>query len=304
MRNTAYPATTRPSIDLAAALKAATEHEPQALTLAELVRAYDSHACAAVSFRLRKWLNALGASSAWEITSEQLSAASQAMLEAGYKPSSPNRDLSALGTVYRWAIERRLSPRGFRSPTLGARRFKEDIRRVYVSTQEVQALRHLSLAYKDRRFGLFVALLLDSGARKSEVYQRRWSEVNLKRQEILLPNSKNGTPRTLHFSDATRQLLLRVFPSQPADGLIFEGRVPGKPINYRAAWKRLVHDIGRPDLHQHDSRHIVAAGMLRSGVPIAVAAQAIGNSPAVLAARYGHLETQTLRKAVSALWNP
>jgi len=303
MRNTVNPATPKPTIDLAAAVRAASSHESQALTLAELVRAYDSHACTAESFRLRKWLGAFGNSSAWEITSDQLSSAAQAMLDAGYKPSSPNRDLSALGTIYRWAIERRLAPRGFKSPTLGARRFKEDIRRVYVSTHEVQALRHLSLAYKDRRFGLFVALLLDSGARKSEVYQRRWSEVNLQRQEILLPNSKNGTPRTLHFSDATHQLLLRVFPSQPADGLIFEGRVPGKPINYRASWKRLVHDIGRPDLHQHDSRHISAASMLRNGIPIAVAAQAIGNSPAVLAARYGHLEAETLRKAVSVLWN-
>lgn len=295
--------TTKPTVDLSAAVRVIDNHEPQALTLEELVRAYDAKVCAAESVRLKKWLNAFGPLSAWEITTEQLSTAAQMMLEAGYRAATPNRDLSALGTIYRWAIQRRLPPRGFKSPTVGVRRFQEDIRRVYVSDEQVEALRSRSVAYKDRRFGLFVALILDSGARRSEIAQRRWSELDLENRQILLPTSKNGTPRTLHFSDRTRRLLLRVSPNPPEDGLIFEGRVPGQPINYRASWKRLITEVGLPDLHLHDSRHIVAAGMLRNGISVAVAAQAIGNSPAVLAARYGHLETKTLREAVSSQWN-
>jgi integrase len=298
MRNTS-----KPTVDLSAAVRLADHHEARALTLEELVRAYDAKVCAGESQRLKKWVAAFGHISAWEISSEQLSAAAQMMLDAGYKPATPNRDLSTLGTIYRWAAARRLCPRGFKSPTLGVRRFKEDVRRIYVSDAEVEALRRLSLAYKDRRFGVFVALILDSGARRGEVVQRCWSEVNLERREILLPTSKNGTPRTLHFSDQTLKLLLRVFPNPPQEGLIFEGRVPGQPINYRAAWRRLINEVGLPDLHLHDSRHIVAAGMLRNGISVAVAAQALGNSPAVLAARYGHLETKTLREAVSSQWN-
>jgi integrase len=299
MRNTA-----KLSVNLAAAVQSVGEQVAQALTLDELVRAYDAQACAAESFRLRKWLNALGKLSAWEISTEQLSAAAQAMMDAGYKASSPNRDLSALGTVYRWAISRRLCPKGFRSPTVGVQRYKEDIRRVYVTDAEVAALRRCSLAYRDRRFGVFVNLLLDTGARKGELYQRRWGEVDLIARQILLPTSKNGQPRTLHFSEATRELMLRVFSNRAEDRLMFEGLVPDQPVNYRAAWSKLAEEIGRPELRQHDSRHIVAAGMLRSGVSLPVAAQAIGNSPAVLASRYGHLETQTLRKAVSSQWKP
>lgn len=295
--------TIKPTVDLSAAVRAIDNHEPQALTLEELVRAYDAKVCGAESTRLKKWLKAFGHLSAWEIATEQLCAAAQMMLDAGYKAATPNRDLSALGTIYRWAIERRLPPRGFKSPTVGVRRFKEDIRRVYVSEEQVEALRSRSLAFKDRRFGLFVALILDSGARRGEITQRRWSEVDLENRQMLLPTSKNGTPRTLHFSDRTRRLLLRVFPNPPEDGLIFEGRVPRQPISYRASWKRLITEVGLTDLHLHDSRHIVAAGMLRNGISVAVAAQAIGNSPAVLAARYGHLETKTLREAVSSQWN-
>jgi len=290
------------NVDLAAAVRAVVEHTPQALTLEELLHAYDIQTCGAEGYRLRKWISGLGHLSAWEISTEQLSAAAQAMIDAGYKASSPNRDLSALGTVYRWAIERRLCPRGFKSPTVGAKRYKEDIRRVYVSDEESMALRRRALAFRDRRFGVFINLLLDTGARKSELLERRWHEVDLEDRQILLPTSKNGDPRTLHYSEATADLMRRVFETRPSNSLLFEGRVPDQPINYKAAWATLKKAVGRIDLRQHDSRHIVAAGMLRNGISLPVAAQAIGNSPAVLAQRYGHLETKTLRNAVSLQW--
>jgi integrase len=294
--------TSKYQVNLTAAIQSIAEHQAQELTLLELVKAYDVQICASETYRLRKWIEALGALSAWEITTDQLSAAAQAMVDAGYKASTPNRDLSALGTIYRWAIRRKLPPTGFKSPTIGARRFKEDIRRVYVTDAEILALRNGSLAYKDRRFGVFVNLLLDSGARKSEIYERKWDEVNLEKREILLPTSKNGTPRTLHFSESTLQLMLRVFPKREITSFIFEGLVPNQPISYRAAWNLLVKNIGRPDLRLHDCRHIVAAGMLRNGVSLPIAAQAIGNSPTVLAMRYGHLETGTLKQAVASQW--
>jgi hypothetical protein len=87
--------------------------------------------------RLSKWVGAFGEVSAWEIIGEQLDTASQFMFSNGYKPSAVTRDISALGSAYRWARERRLAPRGFRSPTLDAKRRAEDIRRVEVSREQL-----------------------------------------------------------------------------------------------------------------------------------------------------------------------
>jgi integrase len=292
----------RKTVNIAAALAAASSHEASELTLSELV-----HACAAAKLdgcdlRLRKWLEAFGSQSAWAITAEQLEIAAQAMLDAGYKPSTANRDLSSLGTIYRWARERRLSPRGFRSPTLGVRRFEEGIRRVELSREEIEALRARSLGFRDRRFSVFVALLIDTGARKSELLGRRWAEVDLERCEIHCPTTKTGVPRVLHFRHETALLMGRVFKTRRAEGLVFEGRVPGEPISFRRAWSITVASIKRPDLHMHDIRHAAAANLLRAGVTLGVAAQVLGHDPAVLARRYGHLETSTLRKAQERAW--
>lgn len=292
----------RRPIDLAAALASVEEQPAQELTLAELVRAYSLTALDGTDVRLRKWVAAFGTQSAWAITSEQLETAAHAMLEHGYKPSASNRDLSSLGSVYRWAKAKRLAPRGFRSPTLGVARFEEAIRRVEISTDQLDDLRSRALAFRDRRFGVFVCLLIDTGARKSELLERRWKDIDLERREILCATTKTGVPRVLHFQAQTQELIRRVYPKRSEDALVFEGRAPGLPVSFRKAWLSAVTDAGVPGLHMHDVRHAAAARLLRAGVTLGVAAQVLGHSPQVLARRYGHLEVAALRKAQELAW--
>lgn len=292
----------RKSIDLAAALASVEEQPARELTLAELVRAYSLTALDGTDVRLRKWVAAFGSQSAWGITSEQLETAAHAMLEHGYKPSASNRDLSSLGSVYRWAKAKRLAPRGFRSPTLGVVRFEEAIRRVEISSEQLDDLRSRALAFRDRRFGVFVCLLIDTGARKSELLERRWKDVELDRREILCATTKTGVPRVLHFQEQTQELIQRVYPKRNLDTLVFEGRAPGLPISFRKAWTTAVTEVGLPALRMHDVRHAAAASLLRAGVSLGVAAQVLGHSPQVLARRYGHLETETLRRAQEQAW--
>jgi integrase len=205
-------------IDLAAAMAAAQDRPAQSLTLAELVRAHALVVLDGSDTRLRKWTEAFGATSAWDITPEQLETAAAAMVEHGYKPSAVNRDLSAMGSAYRWAKAKRLCPKGFRSPTLGVTRFEEAIRRVEVAAPQIEALRTRAMSFHDRRFGVFVALLIDTGARKSEILERRWRDFDLEKGEIVCEMTKTGVPRVLHFRDETAALIKRVFARRSSAG--------------------------------------------------------------------------------------
>lgn len=290
--------------DLAVALQATHSIIGTELTLSELARAFcDAHASDASDLRLRKWISAFGGLSAWAITSEQLESAAHAMREHGYAGATANRDLSTLGSMYRWAKQRRLSPRGFRSPTLGVERFEEQIRRVHFDSDSLEKIRNGSLAFADRRFGVFVSLLIDTGARKSELLERIWGEVDMDARQILAPITKNGTPRVLFFTERSEELIRRACPKRTANTLMFEGRVPGQPIDYKRAWAAVTAQVGLPRLHLHDVRHAAAANLLKAGVTLGVAAQVLGHDPAVLARRYGHLETATLRQAQEASWS-
>ena len=290
-------------INLAQAVKAAPQDPGLQLTFAELANAHAISVCDGSDLRLRKWIDAYGSVSAWLLSSEQIEAAAQAMIDHGYSPSTVNRDIGTIGSVYKWAKIKRLSPRGFRSPSLGVRRYEEKIRRVHIEREQLEQLRARSLAFTDMRFACYVALLIDTGARKSELLERTWSDVDLDKREILAPTTKNGTPRVLFFSEQTAQLLNRVYPKRSPEKLLFEGRVPGQPISFRRIWGLITKEVGLPDLHMHDVRHAAAASLLRAGVTLGVAAQVLGHDPALLARRYGHLETASLKRAQEAAWS-
>jgi integrase len=293
----------RPKVDLRQAMARVERKMAVEMTFCELVEAYCAAQFDGADMRLRKWVDCFGDESAWSITSTQLSLAAEALLQSGlYKPSSINRDTSTIGTVYRWAIRRHLAPLGFTSPTVAIQRYDEDIRRVELSAQEVQRLLAAAKAERDRRFAVYVRLLLETGGRRGEIRERRWADVDLDSRTITVMETKTDRPRQLFFSEETAQLIRRIWPKRDPADLLFEGRRKGHPINYRMAWERLTETIGRPDLHQHDLRHHRAAELLKAGTTIAVAAQVLGHSSLILQRRYGHLESATLRAATEASW--
>jgi len=293
----------RPKIDLRQAMAQVSEHIAAEMTLAELAKAYCAVQFDGADLRLRKWIDCFGNESAWAIATRQISLAAEAMMQSGlYKASTINRDTSTLGTIYKWAIRRHLAPVGFVSPTIGLQRYAEAIRRVEISDAEVTALIDGAKAFKDRRFGAFVRLVLETGARRGEIRERRWADIDLDARTVEVLDTKTGRPRMLFFSAETAELMKRIWPKRNAADLVFEGRAKGRPINFRRLWGELTAAIGRPDLHLHDLRHHRAAELLKSGTTIAVAAQVLGHSSLILQRRYGHLETATLRAATEASW--
>lgn len=293
----------RPKVDLRQAMAQVEQQIATEMTLSELVKAYCAVQFDGADLRLRKWVECFGHLSAWSLTTQQVALAAEAMLQSGhYKPSTINRDTSTLGTVYRWAIRRHLAPIGFVSPTLALARYEEPIRRVEIQADEVRKLIAGAMAYRDRRFAVYIRLAMETGARRGEIRERRWADVDLDERSITVLETKTDRPRVLFFSEETAALMQRIWPKRDSESLLFEGRRRGFPISYRRAWEDLTQTIGRPDLHLHDLRHYRAAELLKAGTTIGVAAQVLGHSSLILQRRYGHLENRTLRAAAEASW--
>ena len=234
-------------IDLKAAADAASFFVPVDVTLAELVQAHSlSKPRLELKLRLRKWcdpVHGFGHESAWSISSERLQKAADALVEAGYVTSTVNRDIGALGQVYRWAVvNRRMAPRGFISPTLAVKRYEEKIRYVASSEQDILSLRLAAKMGRDRLFTLFVWMLVDSGARKSELLQRSWQELDIVGGKLIVPRTKNDDSRTLFFMPEKIALAKRLKPALAvgsADRLIFAGKNGITPICYRKKWRSM-----------------------------------------------------------------
>jgi len=253
--------------------------------------------------QMRKWIDLLGERSAWSITPEELARAGVAMIENGYSPSTVNRNLSQIGSIFRWAKRQMLTPAGFISPTISQHRYPEPIRRVELSDKEAKRLLDGAAAFKDRRFAVLIRLLIETGARRGEVCERRWASIDLDACSIEVLETKTGKPRMLFFSHETAALMRRVWPNPKPEQLLFESkRAPGAIITFKKNWDKLTQSIGRSDLRLHDLRHYRAKLLIESGATVAVAAQALGHSSLILHRRYGHLEAGAISNAVRGSW--
>jgi integrase len=290
-------------IDLRAALEKLPTQTSIEITFGELSRAYLATHYNGADMQMRKWIEHFGERSAWSITADELSRAGIAMLDHGYSPGTVNRNLSQIGSVYRWAKQRMLTPPGFISPTISLHRYPEPVRRVELSDVEAQQLIDGAVAYKDRRFAVLVRLLIETGARRGEVCERRWSSIDLQNRRVEVLDTKTGVPRMLFFSEQTAALMERVWPERKPDRLLFESsRTPGAIVTFKKNWLKLTQSIGRPDLRLHDLRHYRAKLILESGATLAVASQALGHSSLILHRRYGHLESVSISNAVRGSW--
>lgn len=275
------------------------------LTFAELAKAW-----LAVTrngddlLRMRKWVELFGDRVAWTISTDELIGIAQGMLEHGYAPGSVNRDIGAIGSMYKWIICERKAPVGFVSPTLSVKRFPEAIRVVDVEPAAIQRLKDISATFKDRRFQIFVRLLADTGARKSELLERTWGDFDFEKRRIYLQSgvTKTGKARALFFSEETAALIKRLIPSRPKERLVFPGRTDDLPVNYRSSWLKLTAMAGIPEFHMHDVRHYRARELLLKGTPLAVAAQIMGHGAQVLERRYGHLAVDEKQAAAEEAW--
>lgn len=291
-------------IDLRAALESSPNTQISLeLTFGELSRAYLASHYNGADMQMRKWIDLLGERSAWNITPEELTRAGIVLIDSGYSPSTVNRNFSQIGSIFRWAKQKMLTPPGFVSPTISQHRYPEPIRRVDLSDQEVKCLTDGAAAFKDRRFAVLVRLLVETGARRGEVSSRRWADIDLNDCSIEVLETKTGKPRMLFFSHETAALMRRVWPTRNPEAMLFESsRAPGATVNFKKNWDKLTLSIGRKDLRLHDLRHYRAKLLIESGVTVAVAAQALGHSTLILHRRYGHLETGAISNAVRGSW--
>src|SRR6185369_7005219 len=292
---------------LDADLRVTRPREGTPLTLRELARLYALQVPSRVNplHYVGKWLDQfkLGELSAWDIQPEQLKTGAKVMKEAGYKISTINRDLSALGSIYIWAIAKELTPSGFVSPTMSIKRESGEIRYVKPAQgDEWQRIRLLAKGHKNPRFTLLVWLMADTGARRGEITDRTWRDFDLDDPqgpsvELEHADTKTGKPRRLYFGQETAALVKKLRPIEKwRDERVWGGK--GCSISAMTSnWQRLRKLIGRGDEFQlRDMRHMVAADLLKAGKGVSQVSQVLGNSSLILHTRYWHLADGDLRE--------
>jgi integrase len=152
----------------------------------------------------------------------------------------------------------------------------------------------------------FMTIAYNVGTRLSELLKLEWDDVDIRRREFKLRDTKNGEARIVPmtaevydvFSDLGKERRLdtqRVF--------LFKGK-PIKSIRsaYLAACRRAgIVAVGEEGLRVHDFRHTASTNLRRAGVDTMTAMKIVGHKSEQMHRRYNRIAPEDLHEAASKL---
>lgn len=215
-------------------------------------------------------------------------------------PSSVNRYIATLGTLFKEMKRRRMLPRGFVNPMRGVGRMGEGPgRTVTVTVEDVKRLVAACRVSRNRKLAARVAMACTTGWRLSSLQALRWQDIDLKAGFADTERTKNGTPHRTPLLPWVVDELKRIRPdlAEPGD-FVFDKK------GFRRAWASALKLADLPaEWTFHHCRHIAASILAQSGASVVTIMQALNHKTPLMAMRYSHLNTDALRESLGRAWN-
>jgi integrase len=145
-----------------------------------------------------------------------------------------------------------------------------------------------------------IRLLCLTGARKNEIAQLRWSEVNFDLGILQLADSKTGA-KAIRLGAAALEILAGV--KRGASPWVFpDPRDRDQPIrNLNWAWVGIRKRAGMEDLRIHDLRHSFASFGIAGGSGLYLIGKLLGHAHVQTTQRYAHLADDPVREAANRI---
>jgi len=246
-------------------------------------------------------LPALGAMPLDAVTVRDVRALQHRFAATGAAAGTVNRRLVLLGYLFscatRWGLleegdnpVRRVEP----LPDHGGRER-------FLSAEESRRLLAELAAEPNRGVASLVLLLLYTGARRSEITNARWQDVDLERGLLRVPLAKSGKARHVVLS-VPAVTLIRSLPRLPRCDLLLPNPRTGRPLaGVFAVWDRIRMRAGLPGLRLHDLRHSYASFLVNAGRSLYEVQHLLGHANPRTTMRYAHLSQATLHEAANVV---
>ena len=152
-----------------------------------------------------------------------------------------------------------------------------------------------------------VLLALTTGARRAELLELRWPQVDLHRGMLVFLRTKNGEIRSASVVGKALAAL-RAWSESPysksphaGDDRVFPGLSRDKPLAIDFFWRRALKRASVPSFRFHDLRHSAASYLAMSGATAPEIAAVLGHKQLQMVKRYAHLGEQHTAGVVSRM---
>ena len=138
-----------------------------------------------------------------------------------------------------------------------------------------------------------VMLLLDTGARYSEIATIDWSSIDLKSREIRLWRPKVKNESILYMSDRVYRILRRRHEGNNLK-YVFANKKGGPRNHATIAIRKAMIRAGLTDCTIHTLRHTHATRLIQNGLSIYEVKEILGHTDIATTMRYSHLEAKSV----------
>lgn len=139
-----------------------------------------------------------------------------------------------------------------------------------------------------------VILLLDTGARYSEIANIEWRQVGLEDRTIHLWRPKVQNESVLYMTDRTARVLQRRFGDRRGSVYVFQNKRGGKRGYASIAIRRAIRRAKLEDCCIHTLRHTHASRLIQNGMSLYEVKEVLGHSDIKTTMRYAHLERREI----------
>ena len=246
-----------------------------------------------------------------KVTSFDITNFIETMKHKNLAPGTINRGLVLLRYAYKLA-ERWQEPGVNSSAWVSIKQLKVDNRiERYLTPEQSDRLLQAVKESLNPQLTYLVAFLIYTGARKREVLEIKWRDINLNQSSWKISKNKSNKVRHVPLSEGAIEILnaLREKWRTQHNGVeaeqedfIFANPITGKPFSsFFYSWNTARDKAGMPELRVHDLRHSFASFLVNAGRSIYEVKELLGHADIKTTSRYAHLSQESLKAAVSAV---
>ena len=212
------------------------------------------------------------------------------------RPTTANRLLALLSSVFGRAAEFGLWEGA--NPCASVRRFPEQSRDRFLSGDELRRFFEALEQEPNDTTRDFFSMALLTGARRANVLEMRWSDLDLDAATWRIGRTKNGTPQTVALVEPVIELL-RERKRQAASVFVFPGKgATGHLVEPKKGWSRLCKAAGIEGARIHDLRRTMGSWQAKTGASLPVIGKSLNHKNQATTAIYARLDLDPVRSAM------
>jgi len=221
-------------------------------------------------------------------------------LRANHGIYAANRTLALFSTLFNKAIKE--WDWNGSNPCSGVEKFEELERERFLTADEMPRFLMALKQEANHDFRDFILLDLLTGARRSNLMEMEWAEIDFAGAVWRIPITKFKGKRdqSIPLVPVALSILKARRASAKDYKWVFPGAVPGKPVQtFRKPWERLLKRAEITNLRIHDVRRTLGSWMSGAGAALPVIKMALGHQDIATTLIYTRSEDTAVREALN-----